>query len=198
MAPFHEWGSIASRLEPLRRGSLLIFHFWYSFYRPRKDERLGRRCSHPVVKFQVIFLKIWTLTNQNQKVSVFEVLTPLKGTFFRVHWTILPVGPTFLKIVIRCHESFPRSKTALYWWIGINNFKTSFDILVQFCILFCFFTPKLFFARPTENLSKKVFWKTSRPFVNFKIQLNHQYLSLYSSWSLEKRIFNYPNYPRWS
>ena len=38
-----------------------------------------------IVKFQVVFFKILTLTNQNQKVFyLFEVLTPLHGTFFSV------------------------------------------------------------------------------------------------------------------
>ena len=59
MAPFYGWGSTASRLVPLRGGSL---HFatklsqilpprysWYSFYRTWKDERLSRPWSHPVV-----------------------------------------------------------------------------------------------------------------------------------------------------
>ena len=41
MAPFYGWGSTASRLEPLRGGCLL--------YQPRKDERLSRPWSHPVV-----------------------------------------------------------------------------------------------------------------------------------------------------
>ena len=59
MAPFYGWGSTASRLVPLRGGSL---HFatnlsqilpprysWYSFYRTWKDERLSRPWRHPVV-----------------------------------------------------------------------------------------------------------------------------------------------------
>ena len=54
MAPFYGWGSTASRLQPLRGGSLLFTNSvprksWYSFYRPRKDERLSRPWSHPVV-----------------------------------------------------------------------------------------------------------------------------------------------------
>ena len=54
MAPFYGWGSTASRLEPLRRGSLLFTtkfpeFSWYSFYRPREDERLSQPWSHPVV-----------------------------------------------------------------------------------------------------------------------------------------------------
>ena len=45
MAPFYGWGSTASRLEPLRGGSLLFTTkfpeiSWYSFYRPQEDERL--------------------------------------------------------------------------------------------------------------------------------------------------------------
>ena len=36
MGPFYGWGSTASRLQPLRGG-------------PRKDERLSRPWSHPVV-----------------------------------------------------------------------------------------------------------------------------------------------------
>ena len=46
-------GSTASRLEPLRGGSLLLTlssqNSWYSFYRPRKDETLSRPSSHPFV-----------------------------------------------------------------------------------------------------------------------------------------------------
>ena len=54
MAPFYGWGSTASRLEPLRRGSFLFYHYvprssWYSFYRPREDERLSQPWGHPVV-----------------------------------------------------------------------------------------------------------------------------------------------------
>ena len=53
MVPFYGWVSTASRLEPLRGGSLLFTtkfpEIWYSFYRPRKDERLSRPWSHPVV-----------------------------------------------------------------------------------------------------------------------------------------------------
>ena len=53
MAPFYGWGSTASRLEPLRGGSLLLplssQNSRYSFYQPRKDERLSRPWSHPVV-----------------------------------------------------------------------------------------------------------------------------------------------------
>ena len=53
MAPFYGWGSTASRLEPLRGGSLLFTIKFpessqkfpeiprNSFYRPRKDERLS-------------------------------------------------------------------------------------------------------------------------------------------------------------
>ena len=57
MAPFYGWGSTASRLQ-LQGGSsrrqFTFYHsvprnFWYSFYRPRKDERLSRPWSHPVV-----------------------------------------------------------------------------------------------------------------------------------------------------
>ena len=57
MAPFYGWGSIASKLEPLLGGSLLFTTkfpeipgtHWYSFYQPRKDERLSQPWSHPVV-----------------------------------------------------------------------------------------------------------------------------------------------------
>ena len=38
MAPFHGWGSTASRPQSIRGGR----NSWYSFYRPRKDERLNR------------------------------------------------------------------------------------------------------------------------------------------------------------
>ena len=47
MAPFYEWGSTASRPEPLRGGSLLLAtkfpELLLLIYRLRKDERL----SHP-------------------------------------------------------------------------------------------------------------------------------------------------------
>ena len=54
MAPFYGRGSTASRLEPVRGGSLLFTtkvprNSWYSFYRPLKDERLSRPWSHPLV-----------------------------------------------------------------------------------------------------------------------------------------------------
>ena len=47
MAPFYGWGSTASRLRPLRGGSLLFATQFpeipgiYSFYRPRENERLS-------------------------------------------------------------------------------------------------------------------------------------------------------------
>ena len=54
IAPFYEWGSTASRLEPLWGGSLLITTklpeiSGTRFYRPRKDERLSWPWSHPLV-----------------------------------------------------------------------------------------------------------------------------------------------------
>ena len=54
MAPFYGWSSAASRLEPLRGGSLIFTTKFPKFpdilfYRPRKDERLSRPWSHPVV-----------------------------------------------------------------------------------------------------------------------------------------------------
>ena len=55
MVPFYGWGSTASRLEPLGGGSLLfttkfqVIPGIYSFYQPRKDERLSQPWSHPVV-----------------------------------------------------------------------------------------------------------------------------------------------------
>ena len=50
MVLFYGWGSTASRLEPLRGGSLLFTtKFPDSFYRPRKDERQSRPWRHPVV-----------------------------------------------------------------------------------------------------------------------------------------------------
>ena len=55
MAPFYGWVSTASRLVPLRGDSLLFTTKFpdipgiYSFYRPRKDERLSQPWSHPVV-----------------------------------------------------------------------------------------------------------------------------------------------------
>ena len=48
MALFYGWGSTASRLVPLRGGSLL-FTTKFPDIRPRKDERLSRPWSHPVV-----------------------------------------------------------------------------------------------------------------------------------------------------
>ena len=47
MAPFHGWGSTASRLRPLRGGSLLFTTQFPEI--PGKDERLSRPWSHPVV-----------------------------------------------------------------------------------------------------------------------------------------------------
>ena len=41
-------------------------------------------------------------------------------------------------------------------------------------------TTKLIFVHPIENESEKLFWKVTKPFVNFKTQLNYQYLSLSS------------------
>ena len=53
MVHFYGWGSTASRLEPLRGGSLLFTtksqKFLILTYRPRKDERLSRPWSHPLV-----------------------------------------------------------------------------------------------------------------------------------------------------
>ena len=54
MASFYRWGSTASRLEPLWGGSLLFTtkvprNFWYSFYQPRKDDKLSQPWSQPVV-----------------------------------------------------------------------------------------------------------------------------------------------------
>ena len=53
MASFYGWGSIASRLEPLREGSLVFTKLprshWYSFYQPWKNERLSQPWSRPVV-----------------------------------------------------------------------------------------------------------------------------------------------------
>ena len=51
MAPFfYGWGSTASRLDPLQGGSLLFTtKSCYSLYWPRKDERLSRPWSRPLV-----------------------------------------------------------------------------------------------------------------------------------------------------
>ena len=52
MAPFYGWGSTVSRLEPLRGGSLLFTTKLPEIsgtHQPRKDERLSRPWSHPVV-----------------------------------------------------------------------------------------------------------------------------------------------------
>ena len=52
MAPFYGWSSTASKLDPNREGSLLFtikFPEIPSSRRPRKDERLSRPRSHPVV-----------------------------------------------------------------------------------------------------------------------------------------------------
>ena len=43
MAPFYGWGSTATRLEPLRGGSLI-----FSFYQPRMDERQLGHAVHLV------------------------------------------------------------------------------------------------------------------------------------------------------
>ena len=48
MALFYGWGSTGSRLEPLCGGSLL-FTTKFMETRPRKDERLSRPWSHPIV-----------------------------------------------------------------------------------------------------------------------------------------------------
>ena len=47
MAPFYGWDSTASRLQPLRGGSLLFTTQFPEI--PGKDERLSRPWSHPVV-----------------------------------------------------------------------------------------------------------------------------------------------------
>ena len=47
MAPFYGWSSTASRLQPLRGGSLLFTTQFPEI--PGKDERLSRPWSHPVV-----------------------------------------------------------------------------------------------------------------------------------------------------
>ena len=46
--PFYGWGSTAPRLQsPFEE--VVPRNSWYSFYRPRKDERLSWPWSHPVV-----------------------------------------------------------------------------------------------------------------------------------------------------
>ena len=50
--PLYGWGSTASRLEPLWRGSFLslsLQKFLVLIFGPRKAERLSRPWSHPVV-----------------------------------------------------------------------------------------------------------------------------------------------------
>ena len=49
MAPFYGWSSTASRLHPLRGGSLLFTIQFPEIPGTRKDERLSRPWSHPVV-----------------------------------------------------------------------------------------------------------------------------------------------------
>ena len=46
MAPFYGWGSTAEAVYFLPQ---VPRNFWYSFYQPRKGERLSRPWSHPVV-----------------------------------------------------------------------------------------------------------------------------------------------------
>ena len=49
MAFFYGWGLTVSRLQPLRGGSCFFRNSRYSFSRPRKDDRLIRSWSNPVV-----------------------------------------------------------------------------------------------------------------------------------------------------
>ena len=60
-------------------------------------------------------------------------------------------------------------------------------LILIFYYSFAFFydTPKLIFVCPTESQGETLFWKVTIPFVNFKTQLNHQYLSLSFNWSLK-------------
>ena len=53
-------------------------------------------------------------------------------------------------------------------------------LILTFYYSFAFFydTPKLILDRPTESQGEKLFWEVTKPFVNFKTQLNHQYLSV--------------------
>ena len=55
MAPFFLWmGFNCLKATATSRRQFTFYHevhrnFWYSFYRPRKDKRLSRPWSHPVV-----------------------------------------------------------------------------------------------------------------------------------------------------
>ena len=55
--------------------------------------------------------------------------------------------------------------------------ETNFDILLPFCVFYD--TSNLTFVRSTENQSQNISWKVAKPFVNFRTQLSHEYLSLY-------------------
>ena len=50
MAPFCGWGSTVSRLQSHYQETVSdLRSSWYSFHRPRNDERLSQPRSHPVV-----------------------------------------------------------------------------------------------------------------------------------------------------
>ena len=61
--------------------------------------------------------------------------------------------------------------------------KLIFTIYYSFA--FFYDTPKLIFLPPTESQSENFFWEVTKPFINFKTQLNHQYLSFSFNWSLK-------------
>ena len=84
MASFYGSGSIASRLEPLQGGSLLFTKLpkncWYSFYQPRKNERLSQPWSLPMVLTQTPGLRIQYLNQQ--AIEVTEEATKIAANIY--------------------------------------------------------------------------------------------------------------------
>ena len=76
-----------------------------------------------------------------------------------------------------------------------KNRSIVLKLILTFYYSFAVFydTLKLIFVRPTENLCEKIFWKVTKRFVNFKTQLNHQYLSLFFQLKFKKTYLELPN-----
>ena len=60
-------------------------------------------------------------------------------------------------------------------------------LTIYYSFAFFYDTSRLIFVCPTVSQSEKFFWEVTKPFINFKTQFNHQYLSISFNWSLKKR-----------
>ena len=91
MAPFYGWSSTALMLDPLRR-QFTFYHLvprnsWHSLYRPRKDERLSRPWSHPVVlNLGPLYWELSTLTTRP---LLHKPASPQYWVFYGKQWKFL-------------------------------------------------------------------------------------------------------------